>query len=413
LDSECKNSIAGPGIINLALKLAFFELTMNNLPIPAPEALAHSRRLHQLLVAEVRAAGGWLSFARFMEQLLYAPGLGYYAAGARKFGAAGDFITAPEMTPLFGKALSRQVAQVMAASAPVVLEVGAGSGRLAADLLLALEKTGALPERYFILDLSADLRQRQREMIAAVVPHLLPRVEWLDRLPEGFSGIVVANELLDAMPAHVVAWREEGIFERGVVLGDSDSFEWNERPANGALLAAAEEIGAQCSLPPGFESEISLAARSWAAEWGHRLDKGALLLIDYGFPRREFYHQQRGRGTLMCHYRHLAHPDPFYLPGLQDVTVHVDFTSIIAAAHASGLELLGYASQGQFLLNCGILDCLAEIPQGTTDYIRAAGAVGKLLMPHEMGELFKVIAIGRGLDETLCGFTEGDQSHRL
>jgi len=386
---------------------------MNNLPTPSPEALAHSQRMQQTLADEVAAAGGWLSFARFMEHLLYAPGLGYYAAGARKFGAAGDFITAPEMTALFGQALARQVAQVMAMSVPMVLEVGAGSGRLAADLLLALEKAEALPERYFILDLSADLRQRQQETIAAAVPHLLSRVEWLDRLPERFSGVVVANELLDAMPAHVVAWREDGIFERGVVVNESGGFTWNERPANGALLVAAEEIGAQCSLPPGFESEISLAARAWAAEWGHRLDKGALLLIDYGFPRREFYHQQRGRGTLMCHYRHHAHPDPFYLPGLQDVTVHVDFTAIIAAAHGSGLELLGYASQGQFLLNCGILDCLAAIPQATADYIRAAGAVGKLLMPHEMGELFKVIAIGRGLDDALIGFANGDQSRRL
>jgi len=280
-------------------------------------------------------------------------------------------------------------------------------------LLLALEAADALPERYYILDLSADLRQRQQETIAAAVPHLLDRVAWLDRLPEQFSGVVVANELLDAMPAHIVAWRDEGIFERGVGIDEAGGFTWNERPAGGALLAAAEEIGTQCSLPPGFESEISLAARAWAAEWGHRLVKGALLLIDYGFPRREFYHQQRGRGTLMCHYRHHAHPDPFYLPGLQDVTVHVDFTAIIAAAHASGLDLLGYTSQGQFLLNCGILDRLAEIPQATPAYIRAAGAVGKLLMPHEMGELFKVIAIGRDVDETLLGFASGDQSHRL
>ena len=386
---------------------------MSNLPIPSPEALVHSQRLQQSLVDEISVAGGWLSFARFMEQLLYAPGQGYYTAGARKFGAAGDFVTAPEMTALFGQALARQVAQVMTASAPLVLEVGAGSGRLAADLLLTLEQANSLPERYFILDLSADLRQRQQETLAAAVPHLLARVEWLDCLPENFSGAVVANELLDAMPAHIVAWREDGIVERGVSVDDTGRFTWNDRPASGALLAAAEEIGEQCSLPPGFESEISLAARAWAAEWGHRLIKGALLLIDYGFPRREFYHQQRGRGTLMCHYRHHAHPDPFYLPGLQDVTVHVDFTAIIAAAHPAGLELLGYASQGQFLLNCGILERLEEIPNGTPEYIRAAGAVGKLLMPHEMGELFKVIAIGRGVNDALCGFANGDQSRRL
>jgi SAM-dependent MidA family methyltransferase len=362
---------------------------------------------------EIAASGGWISFARFMELVLYAPGLGYYAAGARKFGAAGDFVTAPELGPLFGRALAAQVAQVMALSAPAILEVGAGSGRLAADLLLELERRGQLPERYCILDLSADLRERQQATLAAAAPHLLARVSWLDRLPETFAGAVVANELLDALPAQVVAWREEGICERGVGLDAAGGFTWNERPASGALLAAAEEIAAQCQLPPGYESEISLAARAWAGEWGHRLTRGALLLIDYGFPRREFYHQQRGRGTLMCHYRHHAHPDPFYLPGLQDVTVHVDFTAIIAAADASGLDLLGYASQGQFLLNCGILELLAPAQAGTADYVRATGAVNQLLMPHEMGELFKVIAIGRGIAEPLLGFASGDQSRRL
>lgn len=384
-----------------------------NLPLPTLDAQAHSQCLSAELRREIVAGGGWLSFARFMEQLLYAPGLGYYTAGARKFGAAGDFVTAPGMTALFGQSLARQVAQVLAQAAPAVLEVGAGSGRLAADLLLELERLEALPETYWILDLSADLRQRQHQTLAAEVPHLLSRVSWLDTLPEAFAGVVIGNELLDAMPAEIVAWREAGIFERGVGLDAAGKFVWAERPAGGALLAAAREIGEQCCLPPGFESEISLASRAWMAEWGHRLSCGALLLIDYGFPRREFYHQQRARGTLMCHYRHHAHPDPFYWPGLQDVTVHVDFTAIIAAAHAAGLELLGYANQGQFLLNCGILDQLARLPLGTADYIRATSAVGKLLMPHEMGELFKVIAIGRGIDLALCGFSTGDQSRRL
>ena len=384
-----------------------------SLPTPSPEAMVHSGRMQAKIQQEIRAAGDWISFARFMEEVLYAPELGYYSAGARKFGAAGDFVTAPEMSALFGQALAGQLVQIMAASAPQVLEVGAGSGRLAADLLLEMERLGSLPEKYAILDLSADLRARQRETIAVAAPHLLERVEWLDSLPEQFSGVVIANELLDAMPAHIVAWRENGIFERGVSLHAEADFVWEEKPATGAVLLAAEEIGQQCSLPPGFDSEISLDNRAWAADCGHRLQRGALLLLDYGFPRREFYHQQRGRGTLMCHYRHYAHPDPFYLPGLQDVTVHVDFTAIIAAAHAAGLELLGYTSQGQFLLNCGILDRLAALPNGTPDYIRQAGAVNKLLMPHEMGELFKVIAIGRDIDENLLGFAQGDQSRRL
>ena len=384
-----------------------------NPPSPSPEASAHSGELVATIGREIAVRGGWIPFARFMELTLYAPGLGYYSAGARKFGAAGDFVTAPEMSAFFGRALARQVAQVMEASQSSLLEIGAGSGRLAADLLLELEALGSLPERYEILDLSADLRERQQATLAAAAPHLLPCVHWLDCLPEVFSGVVVANEVLDAMPAHVVAWREDGIFERGVGFAETGGFTWQERPATGALLAAAGEIGAQCSLPPGYESEIGLAARAWAAEWGHRLQCGALLLIDYGFPRREFYHQQRGRGTLMCHYRHHSHPDPFHLPGLQDVTVHVDFTAIIAAADAAGLDLLGYTSQGQFLLNCGILDLLAREQPGTPDYIRASGAINKMLLPHEMGELFKVIAIGRGIARPLLGFATGDQSRRL
>jgi SAM-dependent MidA family methyltransferase len=386
---------------------------MSQLPIPNSDALAHSQRLETYISEQIKAANGWISFSKFMEHSLYAPGLGYYTAGAKKFGAAGDFVTAPEMTGLFGQALARQIRQIMAESSPQIIEVGAGSGRLASDLLLELECLDCLPERYFILDLSADLRQRQRETMTKSAPHLLDRVTWLDQLPESFSGVILGNELLDALPTEIVAWREDDIFERGVSLNDAGNFIWAEQSATGALRLAAEEIGRQCQLPPGFESEICLAARAWSVEWAHRLTAGSLLLIDYGFPRREFYHQQRGRGTLMCHYRHHAHPDPFYLPGLQDITAHVDFTAIIAAAHGAGLELQGYTSQGQFLLNCGILDLLSAIPNDSLDYIRAASAVNKLLMPHEMGELFKVIAVGKGIDSQLCGFAIGDQSHRL
>ena len=296
-----------------------------SMPLPSPDALAHSAELVGLIARQMTANGGWMSFARFMELTLYAPGLGYYAAGARKFGVAGDFVTAPEMTGLFGRALARQAAQIMAASAPHILEAGAGTGRLAADLLLALEALGTLPDSYVILDLSADLRERQQATLAQAAPHLLSRVRWLDTLPEGFSGLVLGNELLDAMPVHVVAWRENGIFERGVVLKDGQ-FAWSERPAEGRLLARAQVLAEQCDLPPGYESEVALAGPAWAAQWSGILASGALLLLDYGFPRREFYHLQRGRGTLMCHYRHHSHPDPFYLPGLQDITAHVDFT---------------------------------------------------------------------------------------
>lgn len=389
------------------------KLSAMPLPAPSPEALVHSQALVQRLREQIAQAGGWISFAHFMETALYEPGLGYYTAGARKFGAAGDFVTAPEMSALFGYTLANQVAQWMADSAPYILEVGAGSGRLAADLLQALNSRGMAPDRYYILDVSADLRERQFDTIAAACPKLLERVTWLDHLPESFSGVVIGNELLDALPVHLVTWGADSILEKGVALGSENQFVWQERPATARLLAYAESIRAQCPVAPGYGSEIGLAVSAWAASWGSILERGALLLLDYGFPRREFYHPQRTGGTLMCHYRHHSHPDPFYLPGLQDITAHVDFTAVISAAHGAGLELLGYTSQAGFLLNCGLLDQLARMTPGTPDYIRATHAIDKLTSPAEMGELFKVIAIGRGITEAPLGFLRGDRSHTL
>ncbi|HET7775161.1 MAG TPA: SAM-dependent methyltransferase [Azospira sp.] len=383
------------------------------LPLPDSDALAHSQRLTATLAAEIDAQGGWIGFERYMELALYALGLGYYTAGARKFGAAGDFVTAPELSPLFAQALAPQAAQIMAASGPHIIEAGAGTGRLAADLLAALEALGCLPESYAILDLSPDLRQRQAETLAARVPHLADRVRWLEALPERFAGLVLGNEVLDAMPVHLAAWRENGIFERGVSLADG-VFAWSERPAGGELLARATALAEECAIPPaGYISEIGLAGPAWAASWGPILETGALLLLDYGFPRREFYHPQRGGGTLMCHYRHHSHPDPFHLPGLTDITAHVDFTAVAEAAFAAGLEVLGYTAQGQFLMNAGLLQCLAGLPGGSVDYLKATAMVQKLVQPHEMGELFKVIALGKGLSEPLIGFQRGDRSHTL
>ncbi|MDQ5915261.1 MAG: hypothetical protein QG584_1152 [Pseudomonadota bacterium] len=382
------------------------------LPTPDADALAHSQCLQQRIADEISASGGWMPFARFMELVLYAPGLGYYSGGARKFGAAGDFITAPELTPVFARTLAAQAVQIMALSAPQVLEVGAGSGRLATDLLLELEARDALPTRYFILELSGELRERQQETLAAGAPHLLNRVEWLDRLPERFDGLVLANELLDALPAHLVRWSEGGILERGVGLQEN-GFCWAERPASGQLLARAQVLAE--SVPGNnYLSEISLAAAAWTASWADILGRGALLLIDYGFPRREYYHPQRNEGTLMCHYRHHAHPDPFYLPGLQDVTVHVDFTAIAEAGTEAGLDFLGYTSQAAFLFNCGLTGVLAHTPSDDARrYLPQANAAQKLISPAEMGELFKVIALGRGIDEPLVGFLSGERSASL
>ena len=386
------------------------------LPLPDSVALAYSAALTQRIRDEIAAAGGWIGFDRFMELALYAPGMGYYSGGAHKFGAAGAFVTAPELSPLFAQTLAAQVEQILALSAPQIIEVGAGSGRLAADLLLELEQRQALPERYGILDLSGELRARQRATLEQSAPHLLSRVEWLDALPERFDGLVLANELLDAMPVHLVVWGTEEdatILERGVAWA-GDAFVWSDRPAQGRLQERAAALAAECPLPPGFLSEICLAAADWTASWGNILGTGALLLIDYGFPRREFYHPQRGTGTLMCHYRHQAHAEPFFLPGLQDITAHVDFTAIVEAGHGAGLDFLGYTTQAIFLMNCGLTGLLERTPaENLARYLPQAQAAQKLISPAEMGELFKVIALGKGIDEILLGFAVGDRSATL
>ena len=390
---------------------------MTALPPPSSDAQTASDALCRQLAAEIAAADGWISFSRFMERALYAPGLGYYAGGAHKFGAAGDFVTAPELSPLFAQTLAAQAAQVMALSAPHVLEVGAGSGRLAADLLLELEARGALPESYAILDLSGELRARQQATLAEHAPHLAARVRWLDRLPEGFDGLVLANELLDALPVHLAVWGSEeapdAIFERGVSVADG-RFVWRDRPTAGRLLERAQQLAAEHPLPVGYLSEVGLAAADWTATWAPILGRGALLLIDYGFPRHEFYHPQRSEGTLMCHYRHRAHADPFYLPGLQDITAHVDFTTVVEAGHAAGLDFLGYTTQGVFLLNCGLTEVLARTPyEARARYLPLAASAQKLVGPSEMGELFKVMALGKGIEDTLLGFAQGDRSATL
>ncbi len=385
-------------------------LPASTLPTPSPDAQAASRELSRRIAKRIETAGGWLPFVDFMDMALHLPGLGYYAGGSLKFGEAGDFVTAPELTPLFGQALARQVAQINAVlPTPTLLEVGAGSGKLAADLLLALEALDALPARYEILELSGELRARQQQTIEAAVPHLAGRVVWLDELPEKFSGCVIANELLDALPTHAVAWRESGLMERGVVLTEN-GFGWAEWPATGAL---AEAMAVLPVSAPSM-SEISLAARAWVAEWGHRLASGALLLIDYGLPRHELYHPDRQRGTLRCHYRQRAHDNFFWWPGLSDITSHVDFTAVAEAGFDAGLAVLGYTNQANFLINCGIGELLAERQQaGGEQALRANGAVQVLLAPGEMGELFKVIALGRGIETPLSGFARGDRIHAL
>jgi len=379
------------------------------LPEPTPEAREHSDRVAARIRDEIAARGGWIAFSRYMELALYAPGLGYYSAGARKLGKGGDFVTAPEISPLYGQTLARQIRQVLEAGFDEVLEVGAGSGALAATVLEELERSNMVPRNYLILELSADLRERSRDTLAARVPHLLERVAWLNRLPPSFSGLVLGNEVLDAMPVDVVRVND-GKIEEGGVSVRNDRLNWSWRLASGELLAATEPLG----LPEGCRTEIQLTARGFLRSLAGVLEKGVALFIDYGFPEREYYHVQRREGTLMCHYRHQAHADPFFLPGLQDITSHVDFSAVAAAARAGGLELAGYATQAQFLVNCGITEVMSRTPaEDTARYLPLANQANRLLSPAEMGELFKVIALARGFPAPLAGFREGDRSASL
>lgn len=342
---------------------------------------------------EIARSGGWISFARYMELVLHEPGLGYYAGAARKFGPQGDFVTAPELGALFGRTLARQLAEL---GLREVLELGAGSGSLAATLLDQEDFD------YGILETSSELRARQQARLGA-------RAQWLERLPERIRGVVLANEVVDAMPVHALAWRAEGIMERGVALAGG-RLAWSERPAGGELLETAKGLSVQAP----YESEIGLVARAWMRELATRLDEGAIFVIDYGFPRREYYHPQRSMGTLMCHYRHQAHGDPFAHPGEEDVTAHVDFTALAEAASDAGLEVLGYATQAQFLVNCGITEVLSEANlDNALHYAPLAAEAQKLLSPSEMGELFKVLAVGRGVARPLLGFVRGDRAATL
>ena len=383
---------------------------MTSLPLPDAQALAHSRQLVELIRAEIEAAGGSITFARYMELALYAPGLGYYSGGAQKFGAAGDFVTAPEISPLFAQALARQAAQVVRATQGDVLELGAGTGRLAVELLLELKRLDALPQRYLILEVSAQLRQRQQAALQQVLsPALLQRVAWLDRLPETFAGLVLANEVLDALPVQVIKTDEHGLREQCVAW--CDGLVWAEAPLADGPAAALMQRNA---LPPGYVTEVCPAAQGLIASLSAMLVRGVLLFIDYGFPRHEYYHAQRRQGTLMCHYRQHAHGDPFLYPGLQDITAHVDFTAAAEAGVDNGLQLLGYCGQAQFLINCGITELLSRVsPQDMAVYAPLAAQAQKLLSPAEMGELFKVLALGRDLPEALIGFARGDRRHTL
>jgi SAM-dependent MidA family methyltransferase len=383
---------------------------MSSLPIPNAQAQAQSQQLATLIQNKIRDNNGWLSFADFMHVALYTPGLGYYSGGAKKFGLGGDFVTAPEISVLFGQTLANQVAQVLAESHGSVLELGAGTGKLAVDIMLALERLGQLPAQYCILEVSAHLRQIQKETIHNQLPeHLSNRLVWLDALPHDFVGVILGNEVLDAIPVHLVHHTAAGLFERGVAI--EDDFVWRDAPL---LAGDLYDFAHALQLPEDYLTEVCPAASGLMKSLAHALKLGAILMVDYGFSAREYYHPQRNLGTLMCHYQHYAHTDPLHYVGLQDITAHVDFTSIAHAGVKAGLEFAGFTSQAQFLMNCGMLNLMSQVPaEDMANYVPLAAAAQKLLSPAEMGDLFKVIAFVKQIESPLMGFSTGDKSHTL
>ncbi len=384
---------------------------MTPLPIPSPEAQKHSQQLVELIQQKITDGGGWIDFAAFMHMALYTPGLGYYSAGNIKFGAAGDFVTAPEISSLFGQTLSNQLAQILPATQGNILEIGAGTGKLAGDILLTLAQLECLPDQYYILEVSDHLRQVQLEYLIQHLPDdLMQRFVWLNELPANFSGIVIGNEVLDAIPVHLIYTDDQQIYERGVTATEQ-GFDWQDkRLTEPHLLDAARKL----NLPDGYLTELCPASNGLIRSLAQMLKSGAILMVDYGFAAREYYHPQRNQGTLMCHYQQLVHTDPLVYVSLQDVTAHVDFTAIAESGVEGGLLLAGFCTQAQFLMNCGILDAMSQVsPHDMARYAPLAAAAQKLLSPAEMGDLFKVIAFTKNMEEPLLGFTTGDKSHTL
>jgi SAM-dependent MidA family methyltransferase len=367
-----------------------------------------SAPLTRLLRTAIERADGWLPFDRFMAIALYAPGLGYYANRSPKFGvlpqSGSDFVTAPELSPLFGRALARQVAQALRASGSAeVWEFGAGSGALAAQLIEALDALGCAVQRYTIVDVSGALRERQRERLAAFGD----RVRWIDALPDAMSGVVVGNEVLDAMPVQLLQFDGTQWAERGVVI-DGAAFAWSDRTTT---LCPPTDAAQDAAFAPGTVTEIHPQAEAFIATLAERMTRGAAFFIDYGFPEAEYYHAQRGGGTLMCHRAHRADPDPLIDVGLKDITAHVNFTAMALAAQNAGLDVIGYTTQAHFLINCGVMADL----EGAD--LKTIANTQKLLTEHEMGELFKVIGFAKGLAAAFAadalGFTHGDRTHTL
>lgn len=388
-----------------------------SLPEPDAAALSHSERVRAHIVNEIDHAGGIISFADYMSQVLYAPGLGYYSAGATKFGTAGDFVTAPEISSLFGRCLAQQCQEILGyLEGGDILELGAGSGKLAVDLLRELERRGCLPDRYLILEVSADLRDRQQSLFREQLPQLWDCVEWLQQLPaEPLNGVLIANEVLDALPVQCLLLDSEDIHEL-MVGHENGVLQWQQQVAAPALKSTVTQLLAELPVQPSlpYRTEINTGLGDWLTAVTAAIGRGVMLLIDYGYPRAEYYHPQRDSGTLICHYRHRAHEDPFVYPGLQDISASVDFTRVAESALACGMEVAGFSNQAHFLLGCGLDTLLAEAAAGNEHgYLQLAHETKRLTLPAEMGERFKVMALSRDYHGQLTALQRADFRHRL
>ena len=390
--------------------------TALQLPALTADEAAHSRRVVNRIWEEIDARGGWLSFERFMEMALYEPGLGYYSAGASKLGAGGDFVTAPEVSPLFSRCLAAQCREVLQnMSGGAIIEFGAGSGVMAVDVLNELAAQDALPERYLILEVSAELRERQRALLRERAPAHAGLVEWLDALPEEFRGVVLGNEVLDALPVQRFRIRGDQVNALGVTwqLGRLD---WSETHADADLEAAVRRIEVNCGerLPDGYTSEINMRLAPWIGGVASMLREGVALFIDYGLPQRQYYRGERREGTLLCHFHHRFHDDPLINVGVQDIGAWVDFTAVAEAAASAGLSVAGFATQAHFLIGNGLEQLLGPADgQELTSRVQLARQAMLLTLPGEMGERFKVIGLTRGFDRPLRGFSVRDLAASL
>ena len=394
---------------------------VTDLPTPDPDALAQSKKLVQRIKQNIKAHENALAFDAYMSQALYEPGLGYYSAGARKFGEAGDFVTAPEISSLFSRCLANQCRQVIEQlSCPVIMELGAGSGIMACDILTELDRHNALPDAYWILEVSADLKQRQQQLLKERAPFFYDKVCWLEQLPNAqFNGVILANEVVDALPIKRFVKKDTGFYELGVAIHD-DQFCWIEMSTSKGMLASLNKLETVLdnSFPDGYISEINLHMPDWLDSLARPLAQGVMFVLDYGYSRKEYYHPDRNQGTLLCYYRHRVHDDPFFYPGLQDITASVDFTALAENAVAVGMDVKGYTTQAYFLLGSG-LEALAAGEQGQDikQQTVIAQQLRTLTLPGEMGEKVKVMALGRGLDgdlgDELMGFSINDLCHRL